>query len=197
MSEPLACALHGMDQAGVRPGDAVLILGGGTIGLLMVQLAKLRGAAYIAVSEPVAGRREMALAMGADETFDPARQNAAEQLRLRCGGADRVLECAGLPQTARQAVEAAGFGATIVLFGVPAPDAELALPLFTVYQKELSVKGSFINPDTQQRAVELLNSGRVQVERLITHVYPLAEVARAIQKQTEPDSIKVMVHPQE
>ncbi|MBM6947264.1 zinc-dependent alcohol dehydrogenase family protein [Mordavella massiliensis] len=199
MAEPLACVIHGIDQAGIRPGQSVLVIGGGTIGLLMVQMARLSGAGAVILSEPIALRRKIALEVGTDAVIDPVREEIRARLLEETGrdGADVVIECVGRRPTIEQAFQAAGFGASVLLFGVPAPEAEASLPLFDVYKKELRITGSMINPDTHQRAVNLLNSGRLEIRKLITHHYGLEQMEEALQMQMSSDSIKVMIHPQE
>jgi 2-desacetyl-2-hydroxyethyl bacteriochlorophyllide A dehydrogenase len=199
MTEPLACALHGIDRAAIQPGQTVLVIGGGTIGLLMVQLARLSGASCIILSEPIAMRREIGLTVGADAAVDPINENLNERIHEISGrsGVDVVIECVGKTFATKQAIEAAGFGATVLLFSVPQLDATVPLPLFDVYKKELKIMGSFINPDTHQRAVNLLNSGRLQIQELITHTYGLSKVEDAILMQMKNESIKVLVHPQQ
>lgn len=197
MAEPLACCLHGIDRAQIRPGDHVYIIGGGTIGLLMVQLAKLSGAATVTLSEPVALRREIGLELGADWALHPADEvfspDAPDSVKHR--GADVVIECVGNSAATERAFEAAARGARVLLFSVPKPEATFPMPLYQVFQKELTILGSFVNPDTHQRAVELLNTGRIRVEPLITHRFPVEETARAIKMQQSSESIKVMVIP--
>lgn len=197
MAEPLACAVHGIDQAGIVPGQTVLVVGGGTIGLLMVQLAWLSGASVVILSEPVPARRRMGLSLGADAVIDPMKENICDRIREICGrnGADVVIECVGKGSAVRQAIEAAGFGAHILLFSVPAVDATVPLPLFDIYKKELHIMGSMINPDTHQRAVNLLNGGRIRVKELITHTFGLEQLEEAILTQMGDESVKVMVHP--
>jgi L-iditol 2-dehydrogenase len=199
MMEPLACALHGIDRAQIRPGQTVLIIGGGAIGLLMVQLAKLSGAGCVLLSEPVKMRREVGLRLGADGIIDSTKEDLCKQIYFQSGrrGVDVVIECVGSVLGVEQAFQAAGLGATILLFSVPKPDAVVSLPLFRLFQNEWKIVGSFINPDTNQRAVNLINSNRIDTQTLVTHHFGLKEVEKAIKKQTEPDSIKVMVHPQE
>lgn len=198
MAEPLACALHGIDNAGIRPGQAVLVIGGGTIGLLMVQLARLSGASSVILSEPIAMRRKIGIEVGADAVIDPVHEDVSQRVREITGraGADVVIECVGKAFAAEQAFSAAGFGATVLLFSVPAVDARAQLPLFDVYKKELRIVGSMINPDTQLRAVNLLNSGRLEIKKLITHAYGLEHLEEAIKMQMSNESIKVVVHPQ-
>ncbi len=197
MAEPLACCLHGIDAAGIRPGSTVCVIGGGAIGLLMVQLARLSGAAKVILSEPVELRRSAGLSVGADLAVDPLREDLSARVREAAGksGADVVIECVGNTAATRSAFEAAGFGATVLLFSVPAPTATVPLPLFDVYKKELAIRGSFINPDTHLRAVELLSAGRINVEPLITHTFGIGEMEQAIKMQMGGESIKVMVLP--
>ena len=196
MAEPLACCIHGIDLAGIRPGDAVLVIGGGAIGLLMVQLARLSGAAHAVLSEPVAMRRQVGLQLGATAAFDPLAGDALKQFEQCTGqrGADVVIECVGNTAATSQAFDCAAKGASIVLFSVPQVDATFDLPLFQVFQKELTVKGSFVNPDTHSRAVALINSNLICVEPLITHRFELHQVEQAIHAQMGGDSIKVLVY---
>ncbi len=199
MTEPLACAIHGIDRAEIKPGNTVLVIGGGTIGLLMVQLARISGASTIILSEPIEMRRRIGMQIGADGTIDPKNEDVNETFKKQTGhdGADIVIECVGKNFSAQQAIAAAGFGGTVVLFSVPAVDATVPLPLFDMYKKELTVRGSFINPDTHQRAVNLLNGNRLKIKEIITHVYGLSKVEDAILMQMKNESIKVIVHPQE
>lgn len=199
MVEPLACALHGVDKAQIESGQKVLVIGGGTIGLMMVQLAKLRGAALVVLSEPIELRRNIGLEVGADYAVNPLEENLHDRFLEVAGqeGADVVIECVGKPFAAEQAIAMAGRGATILLFSVPPVGATVPLPLFDVFQKELKIVGSMINPDTHQRAVNLINSGMIQLKKLITHRYGLEGVEDAIKMQMSNESIKVVVHPQE
>lgn len=195
MTEPVACCLHGMDRAEVRQGDAVCIIGGGAIGLIMLQLVQLAGAAQVILSEPVEKRRELALSLGASAVVDPSRENLNQRLLELLGteGADVVIECVGNVAAATQAVSAAARGGTVLLFGVPKSGTFIQLSLDDIFQKELQVLGSKINPDTHGRAVALINGGKLQLEPLITHSYPVERLEEGIQKQMSDDSIKVVI----
>ena len=199
MAEPLACVVHGIDQAAIRPGQTVLVIGGGTIGLLMVQMAKLSGAAQVLLSEPVEMRREIGLRLGADFAIDPIHESVPEKIAELTGlhGTDVIIECVGRPFAVTQALDAAGPGCRILLFSVPGVDSKVELPLFDIYKKELTILGSMINPDTHQRAVNLINSGALRIQELITHSFTLDGMEKAIKTQMSAESIKVMVHPQE
>ncbi len=196
MAEPLACCIHGIDLANIQSGDSVCVIGGGSIGQLMVQLAKLAGASTVILSEPVALRRGIGLENGADYAINPFEDDprqAVENIVSR--GADVVIECVGNPAATNQAFVVAGKGTSIVLFSVPRPGTTFPVDLFDVFSKELKIMGSFINPDTQQRAVNLINANKLNISPLITHRYGLDKVQDAILKQMDDESIKVIVKP--
>ena len=194
MAEPLACCLHGIDLAGIQVGDKVCVVGGGAIGLLMVQLAKLSGASQIVLSEPNEKRRQVGLQLGANAAIDPTRPDAQEAFaQVLDGGANVVIECVGNVSAVKSAFQFAGKGATVLLFSVPKVDATFDLPLFDVYKKELTIKGSFVNPDTHARAVALINSGKVDFGPIITHRFTLDQLPEAIAMQMSDASIKVVV----
>ncbi len=194
MAEPVACCLHGIDLAGIRPGDTVCVIGGGAIGLIMLQLAKLSGAARLILSEPNEKRRQAALQLGADAAIDPTDPLERKSME---GAAHVVIECVGNTPAVQSAFDFAKKGATVVLFSVPKVDATFPLPLFDVYKKELTIKGSFVNPDTHERAVQLLNAGKLSFDPIVTHRFPLDKMAEDIAEQMGSASIKVVVCPQE
>lgn len=199
LAEPLACCLHGIDRVGIRPGENVLVIGGGTIGQIMLRLARLAGAAKVVLSEPVEIRRELAVRLGADAAIDPLHEDLPRRLSelLSRDGADVVIECVGNPRTSAQAIDAAAGCGRVMLFGVPNPDAVLQTKMHPIFQKELTIMGSFVNPDTHSRAVALLSSGQLKLKELITHRFPVSQLEEAIKMQTGTQSIKVLVKPEE
>ena len=197
MAEPLACCVHGIEQVEIKSGDYVAVVGGGAIGLLMVQLAKLRGAGTVILSEPVAARREVGLQVGADYAIDPLASDPLEQVQKLTGrqGVDVVIECVGKVFATQQSFDLADRGGRILLFSVPSPDAKFDMPLIDVFKKELKIYGSFVNPDSHQQAVDLINAGRIQTAPLITHRYPIEQLEEAIHMQMSAESIKVQIIP--
>ncbi len=174
MCEPVACCLHGIDMCDINPGDTVMIIGGGMIGLLMLQLAKLKGAAKLILAEPVESKRELAEKLGADLCINPAEENPAETLKKY--GVERVstvIECVGKPQTMESAIACAGKKSTVMFFGLTKPDEEISVKPFEIFKKEIVLKASFINPYTQKRALELIESGKIDVQNMIYAVEPL------------------------
>ncbi len=171
MTEPVACCLHGIDQCGIRPGHQVVVIGGGMIGLLMLQLARLAGAAKTALLEPVESKRQVGKALGADVCIDPLRQDAKEELK-KAGFTwiNTVIECVGRTSTVEQAIELADHQAVVMMFGLTKPDETIALKPFEVFRKELVLKASYINPYTQKRALDLIDSGRLDVSGMVCEV---------------------------
>ena len=197
MTEPLACCLHGIDRAHIVPGDTVLIIGCGAIGLLMLQLAKLQGASRIIVSEPVALRREIALKLGANLAVDPIHESLHDVVLNGLDGLepDVIIECVGNTAAVRQAFETAGRGTNVLLFSVPVPGATHPLSWMDVYKKELTITGSMINPDTHSNAAALISAGKIRFDEIITHSYPLEKLHEAIMMQMSDASIKVIIEP--
>lgn len=195
-AEPVACCLHGLDRCGLRPGERVLVLGGGAIGQIMVQLCRSAGADQIVVSEPIRGRRELALRSGADQVLDPASDDVvAAAAELTEGGADLVIECSGTTSAVEQGVRAARRGGRVLLFGVAAKDAVASIHPYEVFLRELSIFGSFVNPFTHARAISALASGRVKPETLISHRFRVEQFEDALRTSRSRDAVKVVVQP--
>ncbi|MGC4019936.1 MAG: zinc-dependent alcohol dehydrogenase family protein [Muricomes sp.] len=165
MCEPVGCCLHGIDRAHIKAGDVVLIIGGGTIGLIMLQLAKISGAAVVIVSEPVESKRKTALELGADYVVNPMEEDLFEVLkRSQIRKVNVSIECVGRAETMKDAVKYAGQGAHIVFFGVADPDCEIPIKPYEIFQRELTITASFVNPFTHGRAVELINNHRLKLK---------------------------------
>ncbi len=194
MAEPLACCIHGMDLAGVRSGDVVAVIGGGAIGQILAQLARLQGAGRVVVSDLATSRRQMALSLGADAAVDPLQGDPLAENGPLAGGADVVIEAVGSPQTTAQAIRWAAPGGTVLWFGVTPPGETVAIEPNLIFQKELTIRGARINPYTHGRALALLASGRLRVEPLITQRAPL-EALPTLLTEGPGDQIKVVITP--
>lgn len=195
-TEPLACCIHGIDRAEIKLGDSVVILGSGPIGILLMQLARLAGAGQIIVSEPMKARRELAASFGADLVLDPTKEDVqAEVLKSTKVGANVVIEAAGIPPTVEIAPSLTRRGGMILLFGVSAIQAQAVINPYDIFNNELTLRGSFVNPYTHQRSIDLLASGKVDVKPLISHRFGIEETERAIKTSRSSDALKVMVIP--
>ena len=177
MAEPVACCMHGIDMCNISCSDTVMIIGGGMIGLIMLQLAKLSGASRLILVEPVAEKREHGKRLGADICIDPVNEDVKEVVKAHnIKNIDRVIECVGKPQTMEQAIDYAGNKAIVMLFGLTAPNDTISVKPFSLFKKETEVKTSFINPYTQRRAVDLIDSGKIDVSSMVYSVASLDEL---------------------
>ena len=197
MTEPVAYCLHGIDMCGIRPGFQVVVIGGGMIGLLMLQLAKLEGAARVALLEPVAEKREVAMKLGADVCLDPLHEDVKEGLK-KAGltWVNTVIECVGRPSTIEQAIDIAGNKAVVMMFGLTKPDETIAVKPFEIFQKELELKASYINPYTQKRALDLIDSGRLDVASMIYGVYGLGKLEEILSDPAARAKGKYVISPE-
>jgi 2-desacetyl-2-hydroxyethyl bacteriochlorophyllide A dehydrogenase len=194
--EPLSCAVHGIDRANIRPGDAVVIIGGGPIGQIMLQLAWSSGATFTALVEPLREKRELGTTLGASLVIDPAAEDVRESLfGIHPEGADAVIDCAGLPATAELALKLARRGGTVEFFGVCPIGATIPLEPNMVYFRELTIVGSYVNPRTFSRAIALLRSGRVRVDALPITRFPLDKVHEAFRYHREGLTLKSVIIP--
>ena len=177
MTEPVSCCLHGIELCNIKCGDTVAVIGCGMIGLLMLQLAKLSGAARIIAIEPVADKREKAVALGADTAIDPINSDVAAELAKRgVNQIDCVIECVGRTETIEQAIEIAGKYSTVMMFGLTKPNAEIRVKPFEIFKKEITLKSSYINPYTFPAAIKLIESGKLDVSSMIYETAPLDEL---------------------
>ncbi|MHB1458587.1 MAG: zinc-dependent alcohol dehydrogenase family protein [Armatimonadota bacterium] len=196
MVEPLACCLHGIVRVGAIMGRSVVLLGAGSIGLLMLQLLKTSGALPIIVSEPDARKSQLAVRFGADVVVDPGTDDLTALVSdITKVGADIVIDCAGTLATSEIAIKLARRGGTVMQFGVVSPDKVAKISPYDVYYKELTVLGSFVNPFTHSRAIDLIASHRVDINPLITHRFALSDAENAMTMAQSGDAVKIMIVP--
>jgi L-iditol 2-dehydrogenase len=195
LAEPLSCALYAHDRGQLRVGDQVAVIGAGTIGLLLVMLARRAGASLVVVSDPNPRKRELALEVGADVAVDPGTEHAAERIRRLCGGrgAEVAFEAAGTTATCLDTLAAVRSGGTAVLVGMPPPTAQAPVPLFDVLRRDLTIEAVWLRRFTFQRAVALLP--HLPVDRLLSHSVSLARIAEGFDLLRSGKAVKVVVEP--
>lgn len=194
LAEPLSCCLHGVDLLDVKLGETVCIVGLGAIGSLILQLLSKSAAGKIIVIETVEEKRKQALENGAMLFINPKTQNISEEIanaKIEC--VEKVIECVGVPATAQTALDVAGKGATVVLFGVADPDAVIPLKQYEIFAKELVIKASYINPYTMGRAIELLAKGSIDADKAISKEISLDEFPEEIVSRKYSKLGKVVV----
>lgn len=197
--EPLACCLHGIDIADIRSGASVVVLGGGVIGLLTVQLARLAGATNVILSTRQASRRKLAEDVGATASVDPTKGDVGEQIcgpqGLVPGGVDVVLECAGVGETVKQATRLVRPGGTVVIVGVMPQGETIAIEPFDLLFREINLRTSFLNPFTHGRAAALIANGSIEIEKLISRTVTLDEAPNVVSNPPAPGDVKILVVP--
>jgi L-iditol 2-dehydrogenase len=194
--EPLACVVRAQNLAGIQAGQTVLVVGCGTSGLLHIKLAKVKNCFVIATD--INGKKlEYARRFGADITIN-AGENVPEVLVARNGKqADVVILCTSALPAAQQAWQGVDKGGTVVFFAVPDPDKKVEIPINYFWMREVKILTSYYcGPSDIKEAFNLIESGSVTVDDLITHKLPLTEIAKGFQLVIDGrDSIKVIIEP--
>ncbi len=182
MLEPLGVALHAVDLGKVRLGMRVGVFGCGPIGLLVLQLAGIAGAADVLVSEPLLHRLEAAFRLGGRQW------KAGDRV-------DVAFECAGENAAVETAIASAKAGGRVVLVGIP-DDDRISFTASVARRKGLTIKMARRMKHTYPRAIQLVESGRVDVRSLVTHRFPLEKVAEAFAVAQRREGLKVMIKPE-
>lgn len=189
-TEPLSCAIHGLDLIQIESGNTVVMYGMGAIGSLMLQLIKYSGAGEIIVVEREAEKRELALELGATlAVTDQEIETLAQEQNI-----DYVVECIGLKVTMEQAIRIAGKNGKVLLFGLGDPEEPISFNQFAAYTKELSIFTSYLNPHTSERAVKLLESCLIDTKKIISAELSLEEVGSELKALEYSRKGKVMVY---
>ena len=202
LTEPLACALHGIEASDIHPGESVVIIGGGPLGLLLLAVAKLKGARVILCGR---GDERLALAraLGADDLID-ARQmadTAAEVAAVRAltdgeRGADVVIEAVGEPALWEAAAQMVRRGGLVNFFGGCAAGTSISLATQPLHYGEITLKGVFHHtPSYFSTALQLIVQQRIPVELLLSGSFPLRLLNEAFKRLVEHKGIKYAILP--
>ncbi|MCD6289676.1 MAG: alcohol dehydrogenase catalytic domain-containing protein [Anaerolineae bacterium] len=178
--EPLGVAIHAVDLAKLRVEESVAVVGAGPIGLLIVQMARLSGAHPIFVTERLPWRVELARRYGADVVIDIGKTDPVQAVMEATGGrgVDVAIEAAWGGDAVEQAVEMACPGGRVVLVGIPSEDV-MTMRASAARRKGLTIKMSRRMKHAYPRAVRLAEQGKIDLMSLVTHRFPLAQVAEA------------------
>jgi len=189
--EPTACCIRGMDIADLKGGETVAVLGGGVMGQIIMQLAKLAGASEITMVTRQKSRRDLAVTLGATNSVDPSDKDYAQKMKKY----DVVFECAGAVETFNAAQVIARRGGVIVVLGLTPEKTYVDFNPFQLVIKELRIQGSYLNPLTQRRAADLIDGKKLKLDPLISKVLTLDEVPDILNKPPAEGDIKYIVKP--
>jgi threonine dehydrogenase-like Zn-dependent dehydrogenase len=193
LAEPLSCIYAAVEKVPPRPGDSVVVLGAGPIGLMFVLLYRRMGAGTILAVEPRELRRGVARSAGADCVLGSSGPEVVEEARkLLPAGADIVVDAVGvlLPT----AVELVRPGGTVVLFGM-IQKGKQAVSQYDITRKEIVILGSFIQRTAFPRVTRLLEQKDFPIDRIVSHQLPLARIGEALQYMREGRALKVLLDP--
>jgi 2-desacetyl-2-hydroxyethyl bacteriochlorophyllide A dehydrogenase len=192
VTEPLAVVVRAVAKAHVRPGESAAVVGGGTLGLLALQVLRAHGARVLLVSR-TSRRFDLARELGAEATHgvaDGPLEPVARRFAKR-EGVDVVIETAGTAEAIAHSLELVRPGGRVVLTGLP--HEPTAVAFFSVVRREVTISGSMIYQDEFPEAMRLIATGAVRTRPLVTHRFPLDAIVEAFAAHERPDSIKVAV----
>ena len=188
--EPLSCVLHGIQKANIKLGDHILILGAGPIGLLLLQAAKLLGATSSTVLERNISRARLAESYGAETIA-----HDLSDLDRDCF--DVVIDATGSIPVLERAIEFVRYGGTLLFFGVAPTGEQMRIEPFLIFRKGLTIVSSYTSRRNSHQAIEMLGTGAIAVEELVSHRLSLQEFERGIEliESGADDVRKVVVLP--
>jgi len=187
--EAVSVAVHAVGLTPIRLGDTAVVVGSGMIGLLTIQAAKLAGCSRVIAIDPDDTRLTLARDMGATDTVNPKQTKPPESI------ADVALECVGATDPVRTAIAAVRKGGAVTLVGNVAPDVNL--PLQSVVTRQIRLLGSCASNGEYPACIDLMASGAIKVDPLISAVAPLQEGAAWFDRlyRREPGLMKVILRP--
>jgi len=197
--EPLACVVHGVENSNIALGDTVVINGLGPIGLMYVQLARLKGARVIA-TDIKRQRLSMAKKLGADEVIDVSKvEDVAEAVRKfteKGRGVDVAIEAAGIPEVWEKTILMVRKGGIANLFGGCPSGTKITIDTKLLHYSQITIKGIFHHtPQYVKRALNLISQGKIDADSLITDEFPLSDFPKALDMLVNQEGIKIAVIP--
>jgi L-iditol 2-dehydrogenase len=196
--EPLSVAIHAVNMTPTKVGDNLLIIGSGVVGLLVLQVARLRVGGNIFVSDLIDYKLDLAKRLGASAIVHSGREDVTKRVReLTNGkGVDAVIEAVGVQETLQQALTVVKKGGEVTITGLL--EQMIQFDIMKLVTNEITMRGDYLYTSAEFRAsLHLVASGTVQLEPLITHSFPLTDIAKAVDVLTEgkEEHIKVLLRP--
>ncbi|HBY56359.1 MAG TPA: alcohol dehydrogenase [Candidatus Atribacteria bacterium] len=197
--EPLSCVVHGVEDSNIKLGDTVVINGAGPIGLMFLQVIKLKGARVI-ITDLHEERLRLASKLGAYKTIKVSKvQNVVEEVKKYTEdnrGADVAIEAVGLPQVWEQTISMVRKGGTVNLFGGCKTGTKVSIDTSLIHYSQINIKGAFHHtPGQVKRALNLICNKVINVDSLITDELPLSEISTIIELMLAHKGIKIAVIP--
>lgn len=199
LTEPLSCVINGQELVDVTLGDTVVVIGAGPIGCMHVEVARARGAVCIIHVEQNTLRLAKAMTFGADHYVDASAEDPVKRVMEITGnrGADVVISACAAKEAQGQAVKMAALRGRVSFFGgLPKSDSLALVDGNAIHYKELAVFGAFASSPSQNRlALDLITSGKIRTDAIITHRLPLADIEQGIGLMDRGEALKVVINP--
>ena len=194
--EPLACVFRAQQLADVRRNQTVMVMGSGMSGLLHVKLAKTKHCRVIA-TDISRKKLDFAAKMGADITLDAAENVPQQLVAEKSGMADVVIVCTSAVEAVEQAWQCVDKGGVVVFFAVPHPDVNVSIPINYFWTRETRIITSYYcGPPDIDAAINLIETGKIKVDDMITRQLPLQDVAEGFRMvMAGKESLKVIIQP--
>ena len=199
LTEPVACVVHGLDVLDLAPGSDVLLFGAGPTGLILTSLLARSGAGRLTVAAPTAAKLVLARARGADAVVqldrsdpEPAHRTLTE---LAPAGFDVVVDATGALPVLDLAARLVRTGGTVFVYGMVAEAATWPVSPYDVFRRELTIKGSFAQQFSFDRALRALRTGRVDPAGIITARFGLDQYADALTAVADSAVVKAVIVP--
>ena len=191
--EPISCAVHAMHNLNPRSGDTFLIVGAGTMGLLLSHLARQGGASRVVMVDVNTQRLALAEQLGASRTCSSIEQALADEPP----GFNCVIDATGVPAAIEHAFLAVKRGGKFMVFGVASHEARISLSPFRIYNDEITIIGSMAVLFSFQAALDLIRGGIINTQAMLTTALPLHDFPRALNMVRQGQGVKTQILPNE
>ena len=197
--EPLSCVVHGVEESNINLGDTVVVNGAGPIGLMFLQLAKLKGARVV-ITDTHEERLKLAMKLGAYKAINVSKiQDPVEEVKEfteNKRGADVAIEAVGLPEVWEQTILMVRKGGTVNLFGGCKRGTKVSIDTSLIHYSQINIKGVFHHtPGHVKRALNLICNKAIDIDSLITDEFPLSEISTVIELMLAHKGLKIAVIP--
>ncbi len=186
--EPLSCVLHGVKKARLQSGDRVLIMGAGPIGILLLKTVLAKGAGEVTQLDRNESRLALARRSGASFT-------TSDLASLKAGSYDMIIDATGVPHLMEQSLHLVRKGGTLLWFAVPHKEATVTVSPFEIFEKGLTIMGTFTSVRNSLEAVNLLANKRIVVDDLVSHRLPVEDFVKGVEylENSVEGVLKIMI----
>jgi len=195
-TEPLACVLNGSNRANIKLGSTVAIIGAGPIGLMHLQIARLKGASKVIVFEPIDFRREIALKLGAAEAYPMLSKEVLTRISeetdsLLC---DSVIVTVGIPSVMEEAISLVANNGTLLYFAGVHPHKLISIDPNIIHYRQIAITGSSDYPlEYFETALNLISKKQVKIKPIISDIFPIREAKKAFENIVNKRALKTLI----